>query len=106
MLHDRLVSALKKAGATVTELNRGFSSKVSEDVKNFYRWFQAELNGEKIDWYTSQNFNVKKKDYDGRLYVSCVTKRSPQTDSMTDCFCDSYADTIRRAVHFLNRKGY
>ena len=99
MLHKRLVSALQKIGAKVEELNRGFKDPYSKH-------FQATLNGESIDWYTSQNFNNKLNDYDGQLYVGYVTKRSPHTDSQTDCFCDSYRDSIKAAIGLLNRKGY
>ena len=112
MLHTRLVSAITKAGGTVRELDRGFTrpehllSEGEKRHRKFDRWFEATLDGERIDWYTSENFNDKKGDYDGRLYVGYVTKRSPHTDSMTDCFCDSYRDTIKAAVGLLNRKGY
>ena len=99
MLHKRLISALQKIGAKVTELNRGFKDPYS-------KWFQATLNGEAIDWYTSQNFNIKLNDYDDQLFVSYVSKRSPDTDSQTDCFCDSYAETIRRSLYLLQRHGY
>jgi len=103
MLHARLVSALKKVGAEVTELDQGghFNATVSEKVKDTHKWFKATLNGNCIDWYTSENYNLKLGQYDGRLFVGHVTMRSPYTDSMTDCFCDSYRDTIKGAIGLL-----
>jgi hypothetical protein len=106
MLHSRLVSALKKAGASVRELDRGFSHKVDPETVKYDKHFEASLDGERIDWYTSENFNEKLGRNDGRLFVGFVTKRSPHTDTMTDCFCDSYRDTIKASVWLLNRKGY
>lgn len=38
-------------------------------------------------------------------YVSNIVYRSPHTDIMTDCFCDSYFDTIKRAMQYLNPTG-
>ena len=95
MLHNRLVSALEKIGATITEN----TDRTRPD--RFYKNFVAELDGKRIDWYTSRNFNTKIGDYDDKLYVGHVTWRSPHTDSMTDCFCDSYRDTIKGAVELL-----
>ena len=95
MLHTRLVNALTKAGATVSEdCDRQFSDP-------FYKMFVATYRGQSIDWYTSQNWNNKTKEYDGRLYVGHTTWRSPHTDVMTDCFCDSYRDTIKGSLALL-----
>lgn len=38
-------------------------------------------------------------------HVGHLTYHSPQTDTMTDCYCDSYFDTIKGAMHFLNPSG-
>lgn len=103
MLHDRLVSALQKAGATVTEKERYFSGRVDAETRKFHKQFEATLNGQRIDWYTQENWNEKLGDHDGRLAVSHVTKRSPHTDAMTDCFCDSYSSNIKGAVYLLTR---
>lgn len=95
MLHKRLVSALTKIGATITEVtDRGRPDP-------FYKNFVATLNDKRIDWYTSKNFNTKIDDYDDQLYVDYVTMRSPYTDVMTDCFCDTYEGTIKGAVELL-----
>jgi hypothetical protein len=104
MLHSRLVSALKKAGASVRELDRGFSHKVDPETVKYDRWFKAELNGNSIDWYTQENWNEKLGRNDGRLAVSFTTWRSPHTDTMTDCHCDSYADTIKRSLWLLQNR--
>lgn len=96
MLHKRLVSALEKIGATVEDWTHHSANKQ----------FRATLDGEQIDWYVSKNWNKKLGAYDDQLYVGYVTKRSPHTDSMTDCFCDCYRDTIKAAVALLERKGY
>lgn len=37
--------------------------------------------------------------------VGYMTYHSPQTDAMTDCFCDSYYHTIKGAMHHLNPTG-
>jgi hypothetical protein len=37
--------------------------------------------------------------------VGYLTWRSPDTDAMTDCFCDSYYHTIKSAMHLLNPTG-
>lgn len=93
MLHNRLVSALKKIGAEVTDITRGDNP--------HYRHFTASLGRETIDWHTQENFNDKKGEFDGRLYVSFVTKSSPDTDVMTDYFADSHEETIKGAVNLL-----
>lgn len=33
--------------------------------------------------------------------VNHFTLQNPETDAMTDCFCDSYFHTIKSAVRFL-----
>jgi hypothetical protein len=104
MLNTRLINALKKAGATVTELTRHFACPdhmLDDDTKKFNKHFEAEANGLKIDWYTEKNWNKSKGCHDGKLGVSFVTRRSPHTDIMTDCFCDSYRDTIKGALGLL-----
>lgn len=100
MLHTRLVSALKKIGAKVEE-----RSLFRNSNDPHYKAFKATLGGEEIDWSTQRNFNKKLNDYDDQMYVGHVTKRSPDTDAMTDCFCDSYRDSIKGAIHLLQR-GY
>jgi len=99
MLHKRLVTALVKIGAKVEERERGFKD-------THCKHFVATLGSESIDWYTSRNWNKKLNDYDDQLYVDNVVKRSPHTDAMTDCFCDSFRDTIKAAIGLLSRQGY
>lgn len=38
-------------------------------------------------------------------YVRTLTWHSPQTDAMTDCYCDSYYHTIKDAMSYLNPSG-
>jgi hypothetical protein len=98
MLHANLVKALVKAGATVLEHKRFGDDKPADH-------FFATFEGQKIDWYTQDYFNPKTlKHEEGRLAVCYVTMRSPHTDAQTDCFCDSYRDTIKGAVDLLTRK--
>lgn len=41
----------------------------------------------------------------GSGQITHFTWHSPHTDSMRDYFCDSYYDTIKSVVHFLNPSG-
>ncbi len=95
MLHTRLVNALKKAGATVTDISS------PNNDSEFHRHFEAEYEGKKIDWHTSENWNERLGDYDGKIGVDTVWERSPHTDIMTDLFMDSYYKTIKGAVWAL-----
>lgn len=94
MLHTRLVNALTKAGAKVT----------ADEYRNDH--FFATLNDKKIDWFTQDGFDKKTKQFTKeKLEVSVCTARSPHTDVQTDCFCDSYAHTIKEALYFLGVKN-
>lgn len=98
MLHSNLVKALVKAGAVVKEHKRFGEDKPTDH-------YYATFEGQSIDWYTQDYFNPKTLDYEkNRLTVCYVTMRSPYTDSQTDCFCDSYRNTIKGAVDILTRK--
>jgi hypothetical protein len=102
MLHDRLVSALVKDGATVTEEKSYFCMSVSDHSRAMHKRFRAEKNGKHIVWSTQENFNEKLGANDGRLYVSFVTQPHPDTNAMYDYFADTYEHTIKGAVHLLN----
>ena len=85
---NRLVNAFKKAGATV---------EVKESEKTPYfgsGW--AELNGRRLEFNYQAGFPVESK-----RTVSIIVSRSPQTDIMTDCFCDTFFDTIKSAVKYI-----
>ena len=85
---DRLVNAFKKAGATV---------EVKESEKSLYYgrgW--AELNGRRLEFSYQAGFPVESK-----RTVSIISSRSPQTDIMTDCFCDTFFNTIKGAVAYI-----
>jgi hypothetical protein len=93
MTHKRLVSAFRKAGCTVTEQERrGNPSFIAENPKT----------GECVEWHTQPKFvHVKGGDsyYDEKDPITTyVVARSPQTDIMTDCFCDSFYHSIKSAV--------
>jgi hypothetical protein len=98
--HKRLVNAMVKAGMIVTPMedrrtNPGYIAKNPK-------------NGVQVQWYTQAAF-VPAKDgkeayWDANIPITThVTWCSPHTDSMTDCFCDSYYDTIKSAVAALQR---
>jgi hypothetical protein len=88
MDHIRLVNALTKAGATVTK-----------DEHHPTR-YQATKGERYILWFTQDGYPKPE-----RLAAVCVHTPSPHTDVMTDCFCDTYHDTIKGAVHALTREG-
>jgi hypothetical protein len=79
---SRILSAFAKNGITVEK------SKYSD------RTFIASKGGKSLDFYSQ----------DGE-YVGYFVERSPHTDSMTDCYCDSYVRTIEGAVRVLNPSG-
>lgn len=55
-------------------------------------------------YYASKNGNTLlfHENGKGSNSVYNFTWQSPQTDAMTDCFCDSYFPSIKSALHFLN----
>lgn len=97
MTHKRLVSAFTKAGCTVTQQERrGNPSFIAKNPKN----------GKMVEWHTQPQFVFVK---DGESYydeknpiTTYVVARSPHTDIMTDCFCDSFYHTIKSAVGALS----
>lgn len=82
-LHTRLVNALTKAGATVTN---GANDK----------WI-ATKGDRRVEWFTQQGYPDKDK-----LRAVCICTPSPYTDVMTDCFCDTFHHTIKSAVAAVN----
>jgi len=77
-----ILSACARNGVTVTQ---------PRDRSDYY----VLSKGNKL-----MNFYVNS---DG--YVGYITEPSPQTDVMTDCFCDYYAKTIKNAMQVLNPSG-
>ena len=83
MLHESLVKAVKKVGAVVTE--------------NRTNDFTAEKDGRFVHWFTQPSYpNKEKQD------VTCLHTKSPFTDSMTDCFCDTFFGKIKEAKKYLD----
>lgn len=104
MTHKRLVNAMIKAGMIVTNFKRW-----DGDTKPSNRWLATNpKNNECVEWSTQDGF-VPAKDgveahWDANNQITThVTWRSPHTDAMTDCFCDSYYHTIKSAVAALQR---
>jgi hypothetical protein len=86
MQHTRLVKALTKAGATVSNVP-AWNGKES-------RTWSAKGDKTTIYWYTQDSM-------DGTVDAICVHEKSPHTDIQTDMFCDTYFYTIRSAVASL-----
>jgi len=78
MRHDRLMNAAKNAGAIVEKMENGY---------------RAVKGNNAIYWYTQESYPDKTK-----LDAICVHRKSPHTDMMTDCCCDTFFDTIKSAV--------
>jgi hypothetical protein len=77
-----ILSACARNGVTVTQ---------PRDRKDYYVLTKGE---NVLEFYTNS---------DG--FVGHLTYRHPDTDAMTDLFMDSYFDTIKSAMHFLNPTG-
>jgi hypothetical protein len=93
MTHKRLASAFVKAGCTVEEQpRRGNRNFIATNPKT----------GECVEWHTQPAFVFVKGGtsyYDeANPITTYVVARSPHTDSMRDCFCDSFYHTIKSAV--------
>lgn len=78
-----ILSACARNGVTVTQ--------PIESRKDYYLLTKGDR---RLDFYVGSNG-----------YVSNIVYRSPHTDIMTDCFCDSYFDTIKSAMRELNPTG-
>jgi hypothetical protein len=93
MTHKRLVSAFRKAGCTVEQQEkRGNPGYIAKNPKT----------GECVEWHTQPKFVYVKGGesyYDESDPITTyVVARSPHTDIMTDCFCDSFYKSIKSAV--------
>ena len=86
MNHQRLLNALHKVGATVTNEPHG---------KSMTR-FRAAKGDRVVVWYAQ-----KKWDKPEELEAVSVHSPSPHTDIMTDCFCDTFYSTIKGAAESL-----
>lgn len=85
---NRFVNAFKKAGATV---------EVNESEKSLYHGSgSAELNGRRLEFSYQAGFPVESKRTVTIIYAS-----SPHTDITTDCFCDTFFDTIKGAIAYI-----
>lgn len=96
--HNRLLSALAKAGATITYEPHG---KVS------IRW-RAVKGSNVLLWHCQSLWHAwhAQPKWDDKSVQEAVGVHSPSphTDIMTDCFCDTFYHTIKSAVASLNDK--
>lgn len=81
MNHTRLLNALAKVGATVTNEPNG---------KSMTR-FRASKGSEVLCWYAQPHWKT------GELEAVIVHAPHPDTDAMTDLFMDTFFHTIRAA---------
>jgi len=108
MTHKRLASAFMKAGCTVTNSPR-FDAAVGKHLPSRVWVATNPTTGRNVEWHVQAAF-VPAKDGKAAWYdesnpiTTYVCWRSPQTDIMTDCFCDSFYHTIKEAVNSLVRK--
>lgn len=87
MQHKSLIYALTKAGAVIT----------ADDDRGGH--FFASKGAKEIEWYTQRGFDDKASKFvDDKPSVSICFTRSKHTDSMTDCFCDTFHRNIKSAV--------
>ena len=86
MNHKRLINALTKAGATITNPH-------ADNGKDPYYFVATGKNGEKVCWYVQKKWNDESV-----LEAVSVHSPSPHTDIMTDCFCDTFYHTIKGAA--------
>jgi len=85
MNHKRLLNALAKVGATVTNPNANPNAKVM-------RFRAVGKNGKVVCWYAQPHWQT------GELEAVSVHTPDPQTDIMTDLFMDTYFRTIKSAA--------
>ena len=107
MTHKRLACAMQKAGMKVENIPR-FSFPSQEDKASNAWKATNPKNGMSVEWHTQAGF-VPAKDGAAAFWdesnqiTTHTTWRSPQTDLMTDCFCDSFYRTIKSSVDALVR---
>lgn len=78
---DRLLNAFKKNNITVTHAHG----------------YVATKDGESLHFYENGK---------GSNEVTHLTAKHPDTDAMTDYFCDTYFHTIKSSIKFLNEKSF
>ena len=88
MNHKRLLNALAKVRATVTNEIRWTNE---PHTKTMVR-FRASKGEEVLCWYAQPHWKT------GELEAVSVHSPSPHTDIMTDCFCDTFYHTIKSAA--------
>jgi hypothetical protein len=88
MNHKRLLNALAKVGATISNPNSNRPS-----------YFVAEgKNGNKVVWYAQPKWDNAEE-----LEAVSVHAPNPDTDAMTDLFMDTFFHTVKGAAHELSR---
>jgi len=88
MNHRRLMSALAKVGATITNPHA--------DNGKEPRYFVATgKNGDKLCWYVQAHWQTGEKE------AVSVHSPHPDTDAMTDLFMDTYFRTVKSAAASL-----
>jgi hypothetical protein len=88
MDHARLVNALRKVGAVITN---PYADNGKEP-----RYFKATgKNGQLVCWYVQKHWQK------GTPEAVSVHSPHPDTDAMTDIFMDTYFHTIRSAAASL-----
>jgi len=93
MDHQRLITALRKAGITdITEPHKDHSG----------RYVARNAQGKVLVWWVQDGTERTKM----RPQAQCVHWPSPLTDTQTDCFCDRYFHSIKSAVYSLNPEHY
>lgn len=85
MNHKRLLNALAKVGAAVSNQPHG------KIVR-----YRATKGDNVLVWYAQPMWNNPEE-----LEAVSVHAPSPHTDIMTDCFCDTFYSTIRSAAASL-----
>lgn len=86
MNHKRLLSAIAKTGASVTNETHG---------KTMLR-FRATKGDNVLLWYAQPKWNKPEE-----LEAVSVHAPSPFTDIQTDCFCDTFFHTIKGCAEYL-----
>ena len=99
--HTRLFNALKKAGATITDITSptfrdSFTGEKKDNTHTLHRHFRAKKNDFTVDWYTQPGFPDETK-----MVTSIIFSRHPDTDIMTDYNCDTFYNSIKEVVASL-----
>jgi hypothetical protein len=89
MNHKRLLNALAKVGATITNTTPNSDAKV-------LRFRAVGKNGKMVCWYAQPHWQT------GELEAVSVHTPDPQTDIMTDLFMDFHHKSIKSAAAELS----